>query len=292
MNEEIVGKGHISAKVIEDSINSSGVRLITYQLLYPRFILAEVNTHRVFSRSSSSSRAIPVQKMIDQVSMKPAMPIHWGKNQKGMQAKEELEDFDKRQAMSTWLESAHRAVQSARMLASTGAHKQIVNRVLEPFQFTSTVLTSTFYDNFYELRYHEDAQPEFYELARVMHIAGVVSTPKELVSGQWHLPYITENERKSLSLKEQVTASTARCCRVSYLKHDGTFSTLAEDLELHDRLVGSIPRHSSPAEHQATPKGFMDRLLTGSKYSGNFDKTWIQYRKVIEAVKVDKYVGW
>ena len=83
----------INAKIVADSMSPEGVRLTTLQLRYPRFILAEFNTHRVFSRNSSSSRAIPVKKMLEQVQTDPAMPVWWGKNQPGMQAREELEYF-------------------------------------------------------------------------------------------------------------------------------------------------------------------------------------------------------
>jgi hypothetical protein len=285
---EVVGKGRITAQVVEDSINKKGVRLTTLQLTYPRFILAELNTHRVFSRSTSSSRAIPTSKMIDQVYHSPAMPVHWGRNQKGMQAKEELDEFERRQAVSCWLGASKRATEHARLMSGTGVHKQVVNRILEPFLFAKTVITGTDWDNFFELRYHEDSDPNFFELARVIYTARDRSVPKLLKPGEWHVPYITDSERISLTLLEQVKTSSARCCRVSYLKHDGSFSTLKEDFELHDRLVGAVPRHSSPCEHQATPKG----LFTFRKYSGNFDSSWVQYRKLIERRKVDNFLGW
>ncbi len=285
---EVTGKGRISATVIEDSISPKGVRLTTLQLVYPRFILAELNTHRVFSRSSASSRAIPTSKMIDAVSNSPAMPVHWGKNERGMQAKSELDEYDKRQAISCWLEASRRATETARLMAGTGVHKQVVNRILEPYMFAHTVVTSTEWSNFFELRLHEDADPNFYELARVIDMAMNGSYPRLLKPGQWHLPYVTDSEREFLSKKEAVMVSTARCCRVSYMKHDGNHSTLKEDIELHQRLVGANPKHSSPAEHQATPRG----LFGSKKYAGNFSNSWVQYRKLIEFRKVDWFLGW
>jgi hypothetical protein len=287
MKDEVVGKGRISAQVVEDSITPSGSRLTTLQLTYPRFILAELNTHRVFSRNSSSSRAIPVSKMMDMVHHSPAMPVHWGKNEKGMQAREELESFEKRQAITCWISASERAIEFAKQMVTLGVHKQVVNRLLEPFQFTKTVLTSSEWDNFFELRHHEDADPNFFELARVIYIARQASMPVLLKPGEWHLPYVMDSERKILTKRERVIASTARCCRVSYLKHDGTNSTLKEDLDLHERLVGAQPRHSSPAEHQATPKGW----FTSKRYSGNFSQDWVQYRKLIEFGKVASFLG-
>ena len=175
-------------------------------------------------------------------------------------------------------------------MALIGVHKQIVNRIIEPYLYTSTVLSSTYWDNFFELRLHEDAQPEFFELASVIDLALSNSTPKILSPGEWHLPYITQGDKDKLSLGELIKVSTARCCRVSYLKHDGSNATLREDIDLHDKLVASKPRHSSPAEHQATPATIWQRgFWNGTKYCGNFNRNWVQYRKVIELGKERRF---
>lgn len=260
------------AKVIADSISSEGVRLVTFQLKFHRIVLSEFNTHRVFSRNASSSRAIPVERMIKQVVEDPAIPVYWGKNQRGMQATEELTEEQQAAALAAWLEARDNAVVSARKMIEIGLHKQIANRILEPWQWTHVVLTATAYKNFYELRRHTDAQPEIRVLAEKMWEAQVASEPVEMPEGYWHLPYILTEERASLSLAQQIRSSVARCARVSYVNHDGTHPDIAKDSELYDRLALNTPPHMSPLEHQATP---------GGRLTGNF-KGWSQWRKWAE----------
>lgn len=264
----------IEAKVVEDSIYKGGKRLVTMQLKYQRFIHSEFLTHRVFSRNASSSRAIPVAKMLQQVYEEPAMPVEWGKNQPGMQSRELLSAEDTEYAKSSWLLAAKMAAGAAEALMETGVHKQIANRLLEPFQWIHVVVTATEWDNFFALRDHPDAQPEIRELARVMKAAMAASTSKVLQAGEWHLPYVNDAERLGLSLKDQIACSVARCARVSYLKHDKSAPSVEEDNTLHDRLVLAQPPHMSPTEHQATPTdvpGFQANLVG-----------WRQYRNYIE----------
>lgn len=268
----------IEAKVIEDSINSKGDRITTMQLVYPRFIHSEFMTHRVFSRNASSSRAIPVKKMLEMVRNEPAMPIHWGLNQPGMQANHQLCGTHLENTKELWREAAWAAARVAEAMEAEGAHKQIVNRILEPFQHIHVVVTSTEWDNWFELRDHEDAQPEIRELARQMKIAMENSKPILLQNGQWHLPYVTIDEKLGIEDVQLLrNISAARCCRVSYLKHDGTAASVEEDLKLCDRLIGSVPLHASPFEHQATP----DVMYMNPELHGNL-KGWIQNRKLIE----------
>ena len=267
------------AKVIEDSISLEGKRITTLQVKFHRFILPEFNTHRVFSRNFSSSRAIPTTKLIEQVSTDPAMPVYWGKNQAGMQAKEELigEDYDN--ARDNWLLSAKLAARMATNLLESKAHKQITNRVLEPYMRVTGIVTSTEWDNFFSLREHPDAQPEIHLLAVVMKQALESSTPTELKNDEWHLPYVSKNERRDSFFKPHdmlKKLSVARCCRVSYLKHDGDYPSIDEDLALFTRLVKSVPIHASPLEHQACPGSIKHKELWG-----NFNG-WIQYRKLWE----------
>lgn len=284
----------ITATIITDSISGAGKRLTTFQLCYPRFIHSEVMTHRVFSRNASSSRAIPVAKMIEQVRNDPAMPIHWGKNQAGMQAKEELGCMDLLRAKSRWRLAAESAAAHAEVMLEVGLHKQVANRLLEPFQWMHVVLTATEFDNFFELRAHEDAQPEIHELAIQMKAAMEASKPALLKLGEWHLPYVTDEDRHAIIQRTVSTyedaaelarkVSAARCCRVSYLKHDGHPSTIEEDLTLCDRLAGARPIHASPFEHQATPDvryggegcGWANPNLHGNLVG------WVQSRKLIE----------
>lgn len=271
------------AKVIEHSHSlDHDVELVTFQLRYPRFIHSEFLTHRVFSRNSSSSRAIPIYKMIEQVRNDPAMPIHWGKNQPGMQAREELTGDDKEEAKRLWLAAAQRAASMAELMVPFGAHKQIVNRILEPFQWMHTVVTATEWSNFYALRDHPDAQPEIAHLATLMRAAVEVSVPVCRDGGMtdasgWHLPYISAEEREVFwnSPGWLARISSARCARVSYLKHDGATPRQSDDMTLFHKLVGGDPIHASPTEHQGWP------LSSGEEWCKNF-RGWGQHRLLIE----------
>lgn len=279
----------IQAKIIEDSISIEGKRITTFQLLYPRFIHAELMTHRVFSRNASSSRAIPVSKMIAMVREEPAMPIHWGANQPGMQASCEVGMEKLLHVQGLWLKAAHRAADIAEQMMEAGLHKQVANRILEPFQHISVVLTATEFSNWFELRAHPDAQPEIQALAIEMQKAMAQSIPQELDCGEWHLPYVTLDERNDRFFKNNPEllrqVSAARCCRVSYLRHDGTAASISDDLALCERLVGAKPLHASPFEHQATPDNYIKNMDVGfweqGDMHGNFTG-WIQYRKQIE----------
>ena len=169
---KVEGKGGISATIIADSASSvTGKRITTYELEYPRFVHAEFMTHRLFSRNAASSRAIPITKTIEQVRNTPAIPIHWGENQPGMQAKEELGGNALEQVQTTWNHASKVASMLAGVMDHHKAHKQIVNRLLEPFQFIKVVCTATEFENFFWLRSHEDAQPEIKELSDCMHKA-------------------------------------------------------------------------------------------------------------------------
>ena len=267
-----------TASVVADSINGYGNRLTTLQLSYPRFIHAEFMTHRAFSRNASSSRAIPVAKMIEQVRTNPAMPIHWGANQPGMQARTELSDTV--EAIQSWKRAARQAADIAEHMAAIGLHKQVANRVLEPFQLMNVVVSATEWSNFFELRDHEDAQPEIRALAVVMKEAMGSSSPvlrSESSSAgfhAWHLPYVTFEERELYRLDILLKASTARCARVSYKNHDQTEPSIKKDIELHDALVDAAPLHASPTEHAACGRG--------NTFQKNF-KGWKQYRAYVEA---------
>jgi thymidylate synthase ThyX len=296
----------ITAKIIADSI-SSGVRITTMELNYHRFIHSEFMTHRMFSRNASSSRAIPVDKMIKQVEDNPAMPIHWGKNQPGMQANEECDNLvrlswdyysdcerigSKEQA---WEEAADFAASAARRFSLEGYHKQIVNRLVEPFQYIKVIVTATEWENFFKLRMHPYAQPEMMELARCMKEAMDNSLPVTLSSGEWHLPYVRRECFGVYELKDAIKCSVARCARVSYLNHDNSTPDVAKDIALADILLES--GHMSPFEHQATPMPecqykdreeydlewvdgitHQDRLYI--LWSGNF-RGFLQYRQML-----------
>lgn len=272
----------ISVKIIEDSISKKNVRLTTLQLMYPRFIHSEFLTHRVFSRNASSSRAIPVAKMIEQVRTNPAMPIHWGTNQSGMQAKSELLPKKLERAKAEWIRAAESAVEHAQTLMELGLHKQVANRILEPFQHIHVIVTATEWNNFFELRTHTDAQPEFQELALQMKIAMNSSIPNLLTDTEWHLPYVTDIDKsnvRAMNLGSGVLLklSAARCARVSYLTHDEQEPDIDKDLALYDRLITMKPAHASPIEHQATPNNSKEHVYLQGNFTG-----WIQFRKLVE----------
>ena len=263
-----------TAKVICDSLNTmTGDRLTTMIIKYHRFIHSEFMTHRVFSRSSSSSRAIPVNKLIQNVIDDDVYPIHWGKNQKGMQAFKEISDIE--QAKRLWEVARNNAINSARQLSDLGIHKQVVNRLLEPFSTITVIVSGTDWVNFFKQRCHIDAQPEIRILANEMFVAYANSNPLELYEGDWHLPFLKmqDFEEEPFNISRQLEISAGRCARSSYLNHEGV-RNLSEDVVLHDRLLASEPKHLSPFEHQAL-------VQPKSEYFANF-KGFKQYRRFIE----------
>lgn len=261
-----------TAKIIADSIAPTGKRITTMSLRYWRMVHAELMTHRQMSRNASSSRAIPVKKLIEQVEGDPAGPIYWGSNKPGMQAGEELTGNDLTMAQVYWEEGRQAALKTARNLADLGVHKQIVNRVLEPYSFISVIVTATEWDNFFALRLHPDAQPEIQDLAGAMIEAYMDSTPVARGVNEWHLPYVSDEEREAHPIELLRKLSTARCARVSYLTHEGKAPEIDKDIILHDRLAES--GHWSPFEHQAL-------AMYIPEMSGNFCGWW-QYRKTFK----------
>lgn len=221
------------------------------EVTFHRYVLAEFNTHRLFSRNSASSRAIPTKKRIEAVRTSPAIPCSWGKNQRGMQASEELLGEDLERAQDLWLKAAAVASEFAEAMDSIGAHKQIANRLLEPFLWHTVVVTSTSWENFFDQRCHPDAQPEIQAAAILMRKALGESEPRELAYGEWHLPFILEDERH-IDLEDLIKISCARCARTSYLSHDGT-RAIGQDLDLYLKLADHRPMHASPLEHAAMP---------------------------------------
>lgn len=291
------------AKIIKDSINSQGQRITTFELDYWRPIHAEMLTHRLFSRNSQSSRAIPVEKVIEQVRNNPASPSHWGKKQKGMQADEQLTGEDLVNAKYLWGLAANNDADIAERMLAVGGHKQWVNRKLESSQTIKVVLTSTDFDNFLWLRNHKDAQPEIRELATLMQYLLDTSKPDLLLhANMWHLPYVEtviidgkqryydDSTNKEIALDQAVKISCSSCAQVSYRKLD---TSLEKAEDLYNRLVASEPVHASAFEHAAKTctgllkdwdsgwnKGITHVNQDGHWFSGNF-KHWVQYRQLI-----------
>ncbi len=201
-----------SARVVADSI-ADRVRLTTLEVVMPRIILAEFNTHRVFSRNSASSRAVPTARRIEQVEKNPFVPAVFGANQRGMQAGDALTGTLAAESMSAWLDARYAAVKQAKKLNELGVHKQLANRLLEPFLWHKVVVTATEWANFFALRDHEAAQPEMQITARLMKAAMGVSPPMNRLV---HLPYVTDDERAQDSLEIARAKSVVRCAAVSF----------------------------------------------------------------------------
>lgn len=308
----VEGRGGIVARVVAKSCSKQNPDSVicTFELEYPRFIHSEIMTHRLFSRNAMSSRAVPISKMIEQVRNNPAKPIHWGANQAGMQAKDEqtnlVLDFygNKFPVDDWWCLSAEDAAEAAEAMSEAGYHKQIVNRLLEPFQMMKTVLTATEFDNFFWLRCHSDAQPEIKELADCMYKAYQEADEEVLKVGEWHTPYV-EHFRPSdgdaqleyhvdnlgVTLEDALKVSSSCCAQVSYRVLD---NSLDKALDIYSRLVDSVPVHASPFEHQASPmsqtepkdqfngdQGTTHVDSNGFAWSGNL-KGWVQYRQLIK----------
>lgn len=268
----------ISAKIIADSVcSTSDKRITTFELEYPRFIHAEFMTHRLFSRNAASSRAIPVARAIELIKADTARPIHWGKNQPGMSAKEECNEPVGATAHAfgatregAWDFARDKAISVAEAFDKAGYHKQIVNRLMEPFSHIKVVCTATEYDNFFWLRRHPDAQPEIQELAEKMYQAMQSSDPVSLKPGEWHVPYYGDGrwiptnsvrlgrfeqldealDEHGNSLKDALAISSSCCAQVSYRRLN---DSLEKAKDIFDRLITSKPAHASPMEHQATP---------------------------------------
>lgn len=258
-----------ACRVLADSAAPNGARITTLEVTFPRIVLAEFNTHRMLSRNSASSRAIPVEKMLERVQRDPFIPAAWPKNQKGMQAEDDLDALASEAAAGEWLIARDRAVQQTQQLLSMRVHKQIANRLLEPWMWHTVIVTATEWENFFALRCHPMAQPEIRTAAEMMRDAMAASTPRPVALRGWHLPLVTDGERATKEA-DWVKVSVGRCARVSYLTHDGQRDPAA-DVALCDKLVAS--GHMSPTEHVATPHQH-------PVFRGNFCG-WVQYRKTL-----------
>lgn len=265
----------ISAKVIADSVNPAGQRITTFECVFPRWILAEVNTHRMLSRNSASSRAIPTKKLLWSVLRDPATPVEWGRNQSGMQARSELSGVRLWLARRIFFLARYPAVLFAWLLSKVGLHKQLTNRIVEPWMWHTAIITATTFDNLFKLRAHPDAQPEFQSLAWKMIDARDKSVPRQIGWNGWHLPYVDgismsgPVEGPSDPTLDIPKVSAACCARVSYVRQSDR-RAVKEDVTFTERLIAS--GHWSPLEHVAM-------ACEGEGPSGNFTGGWKQLRK-------------
>lgn len=295
--------------ILADSVSKAGARLTTMQITFPRFILAQLNTHRALSKSSASSRAVPAEKTAERLRTNMFVPDVFAANKRGMQGGEALDEAANAEAMERWRRIG---LQMADEALAFGVHKQWANRLMELFTWHTVIVTATEWDNFFALRCNEAAQPEFTTIAVMMRDALLASKPSPKEHFEWHLPMVTVDDieevfgvkreareallhsdqtfgwspsvRKIALWKRLAMISAGRCARVSYLNHDGT-RDLAVDEALGDRLIRH--GHMSPFEHAARPLYYHESVT--SPFCGNF-RGWKQLRKLIpgEAVFVPR----
>jgi thymidylate synthase ThyX len=289
-----------SAKIIADSISPDGVRITTFELEFPRIILAEFNTHRLFSRNAASTRAIPLTKQLDYLVNRHFEPCPFTKNKPGMASNEPCDHQE--EASKIWSDTMGQVSDAVSKLNDLGVSKQHAGRLLEPFTMIKVVVTATEYDNFFWLRNHPDAQPEIAELARVMWEEYNECESFELKANEWHVPYYREGfwafsqtneydvavDDYNVTLADALAISASCCAQVSYRKLD---DSMEKARDIFKRLVESKPVHASPFEHQATPltygmagdiqvKGTTHFDNKGNAWSGNF-RQWVQHRQLI-----------
>lgn len=286
-----------TAEVILDS-SISGVRVITFELQFPRFLLAQFNTHRAFSRSAASSRALPHRVVIAGPRYRPQVfPL----NGAGMQPRGSLSGLRSLLAAVVWRLCELAAAGGSNLLHALGVHKEICNRIMEPFLYVRVVMTTGLsgLQNFFDLRLHGDAQNDMQILARAMGRAISVSTPTRR---EIHLPYVDDRrthayrlyvEKNVPEILQDIRTSVARCARVSYLRNNKP-STIADDLHTYQKLVGSRPGHFSPAEMVVmhpdlafwlAPRsdwGVDKKIVLDASMSGNLPVGVVQFRKILE----------
>lgn len=299
-----------SVKVIQDSVNTSDNRLITYEIETYRYIWAEVLTHKMLNKNAQSSRAVPVKSVLEVNENNPVFPLVWGKNQGGMSSTNLLEGIELESAKQLWKAASDNAFAYSKQLSEVGLHKMWANRITEPFSRIKVVMTGTEWDNFEWLRDDPSAaQPEIVDLARKIKDAKYNSSPLRLYPGQAHVPYVTREFVRSskqihyfvpgegeVSLDIALKISASCCGQVSYRKLDDSFE---KALQIYDRLFDGPKPHFSPSEHQGivmqkTKIGFFTRTFglkwekgvshvdnKGNFWSGNL-KGFIQNRKLIE----------
>ncbi len=301
----------ISAQIVADSKNLFGNRLTTFVLTFPRYILAELNTHRMLSKNSASSRAIPFKKMISAVKENPFIPLNWMKDHSGMQGNEYwTNEHDIQNRVDAWLAARDSAATHAEILnESLGVTKQLANRILEPFMWHTVILSGTEFENFFSLRCSEFADIHIQRLGYEMLEAYNASTPKLLNEGEWHIPFgdnidndqvikLTAEPKVNLekTWNERITEAKlkiaiARCARVSYtvVGEEGKVDNYENDIKLFDRLANS--GHYSPFEHVGRAMDDKEFAFDSSfnaddgeegttGWSGNY-RGFIQYRKTL-----------
>lgn len=270
------------AKVIEHSVDHLGHELVTIEATMHRFVLAELNTHRAFSRNSQSSRAIPVMTQLARLADAPAMFLKLPAEQSGMSGGAPLQGEDLQRAMEYLEDIANHTYQRTLEYIETTEkkngkrlHKSLMNRPLEWFMWHRVVITSAEWQNFFSQRCSPAAQPEFEACANAIRDAIEKSDP---ISRVVHTPYLTDDERQTLDRGNQMRVSSSRCAGVSYLNHDREPNVKA-DLDRYRKLTSATPPHWSPLEHVAVQTGATGVL----RVRGNFAPHWVQMRQLVES---------
>lgn len=255
-------------KILADSISTRGVRISSVVATYPRFIHSELMTHRMFGRNAASSRAIPPERIIENIQHHPFVP-DFNRSVKGMGVGDALNETDAKIAKVAWLNARDKTVQAALVLIDLDVDKSRINRLLEPFSWMTTIITATEWTNFLALRQpgNDDpvpqsdfpAQPEFQIIARMVRDALRASTPVDLCNHDWHLPLVSVGERtlneRGLTNIEWARVSAGRCARVSFDTHD-RYEDPDHSLVRFSRLASS--GHWSALEHTARPLSIDD----------------------------------
>lgn len=313
----VEGKYGTYAKVLKDSISPAGIRLLSYECQYPRIVHSELMTHGMLSKNAASSRAIPFNKMKEQLT---GRPVRFGQANPGMQDKGEDHTalINGYTPEEWWRLAVLSATKFSEGFYEAGYHKQVYNRLTEPGQMIKTVITGTEWNNFLWLRDHGAADPTLAELARCIREAKEASTPELLYPGEWHLPYIHTTRHKSghmlywidgryieeddcylengLTLEDAIKVSSARTAAVSFRNVD---YGVEKSSDVFDKLVGDERKHGSAMEHQATPmKPWNSYLGVNTDYPGSWEvgvshmdrdlelwsgklRGWICHRKLI-----------
>lgn len=245
------------ARILADSISPAKHRLTTFLVTFPRIVLAEVNTHKMLSKSSASSRAIPVLRRIRDVEADPFVPEAFGRNQGGMVPGAALEGDADAAARLHWGRAQAAMVAEASNLDSINVHKQYANRLLEPFSWHTAIISGTDWPNFWHLRVHPAAQGEFSKAAAMMLDLYNSSRPHSLEHGEWHLPFVDDEERARQHPESSLPAtpldwakvSVARCGRVSFNRHE--LRDFDKDVARAEEFAKN--GHMAPLEHAARP---------------------------------------
>jgi thymidylate synthase ThyX len=277
----IVRHPSITAKILADSIpENGGPRLTTFEVVFPYRIQNEFNTHRVFSRNSASSRAVPIQAQINEVDTAPYMPIRAYMAAKGMHSTQECSPVVYAEFIEERTRAKNNAVASARKMATLGLHKQEISDILLPFAWQRVIVSSTEYANFFTQRMAVDAHPAINDLAWAMYEAFQASTPVEVAVGDWHRPY---DPGPTYSTEDRNAVAVACCGRVSYNKHPkGALAASAEVVSDSRNFISGLAenRHFSPFEHVAQVMHPDDAHDCISSTPSNFEYPWLQFRKL------------